>query len=109
MVSDKFRASRPCANCGVTRPVIGHGWCRPCYNRWIYAGKPDTGPPDRTKDVAAHVQAMLDYLADYPKASDRLIAKDLGLSTRTIVRYRGLLKSGYRVPDTQPGKYRQPS
>lgn len=40
--------SRPiitCASCGERRSHKGRGWCARCYRRWLYAGKPESGPP----------------------------------------------------------------
>ena len=34
-----------CAACGKTREHRAHGWCQPCYRRWIYRGRPADGPP----------------------------------------------------------------
>jgi len=34
-----------CSSCGEEGAHRGHGWCVACYNRWVYHGRPDTGPP----------------------------------------------------------------
>lgn len=36
-----------CDSCGQERELSGRGWCAPCWKRWDYAGRPDTGPPPR--------------------------------------------------------------
>lgn len=34
-----------CASCGKTRAHRAHGWCSPCYRRWLRHGKPAIGVP----------------------------------------------------------------
>lgn len=34
-----------CTACGEERPHAAHGWCSPCYRRWNYRGRPESGPP----------------------------------------------------------------
>jgi hypothetical protein len=38
-------AVRPCACCGLPGVIVGHGWRMSCHQRWIRAGKPESGPP----------------------------------------------------------------
>ncbi|HET6633809.1 MAG TPA: hypothetical protein VFH77_02155 [Streptomyces sp.] len=43
----KSRPTVTCSACGEKRLHRGHGWCDTCYGRWVYHGKPASGPPPR--------------------------------------------------------------
>lgn len=49
-----------CTACGESREHRAHGWCQPCYRRWIYRGRPVYGPPPlyrmRHEDVVGTVK-----------------------------------------------------
>lgn len=50
------------------------GWCNACYQRWLRAGKPESGPPDRTRQprAAAPPAATPADLAEARWARERL-------------------------------------
>ncbi|GAA4221456.1 hypothetical protein FHR32_005095 [Streptosporangium album] len=48
------RAKRRKITCKACRQLgenRGHGWCIPCYGRWVYHGRPEGGPPPATEPV----------------------------------------------------------
>lgn len=38
-----------CACCGEAGHHHAHGWITACYQRWLHAGKPASGPPPSTE------------------------------------------------------------
>jgi hypothetical protein len=53
-----------CSHCGETGPIVvkEKGWISSCYFRWYRAGKPDSGPPPRTRMRRADRQAEYAFL-----------------------------------------------
>jgi hypothetical protein len=39
------RQERPCGFCKTTVATLKRGWCTRCYQRWLKAGRPESGPP----------------------------------------------------------------
>lgn len=46
MSTDRARRRRIiCKACHQPGEHRGHGWCFPCYSRWVARGRPESGPP----------------------------------------------------------------
>lgn len=97
---------------------LRRGWCNACYQRWLKHGKPRSGPPPAnprgrglTAEDRALGQARKQQLHDlrmqefrdldagtpgspypnvygFPPLTDREIAAKMGVSVRTVARYR---------------------
>jgi hypothetical protein len=59
----------PCANCSAATKHLRRGWCFACYQRWLKAGRPESGPPPlRSEDLAKWREASV--AADERPVSD---------------------------------------
>jgi hypothetical protein len=57
------RRTIACASCGKNRAHRAHGWCSPCYRRWLRAGKPASGVPPHTGYRPPAGQDEIDHAA----------------------------------------------
>ncbi|GLY81876.1 helix-turn-helix domain-containing protein [Actinoallomurus iriomotensis] len=86
-----------CRNCREEKRYYADHLCSACWKRWDGAGRPAEVPPPRKRGQAA---AMPSRLRDYVIASDSgtmsaaKTAKRLGVSPRTVYRYRARLRQG---------------
>lgn len=93
-----------CACCGKSGFHVTRGYRTECWERWVAAGKPDTGPPPpmsrseagarggRRPDVkAARLEdyRILRYCRDWTRSE---AAAAVGVSMRTTVRYDKALR-----------------
>jgi hypothetical protein len=97
-----------CSNCGgpfaPSRPPTRKGWCSACYQRWLKGGKP-AGPPPLPRlnyprgggkgrlarmETFRELDVRPGQVNQYgvPYLPDREIARIVGVSRRTIWRYR---------------------
>lgn len=86
-----------CACCHRFGPHGAHGWCSPCYVRWLRAEQPEEGPPPRHPDpVAAAAEgrrrAAQGRREDYQDLRSwgirrEFAAERLGVSVRTTERF----------------------
>lgn len=106
-----------CTCCERRRRHAGYGYCATCYSRWRRAGRPDGGPPPpqplgiKGHENLAHAQAAIrmrseQTLADYAAlhkagVSDEGIAARMGVSFRTVERYRDRFAA--RQAESSPG------
>lgn len=44
------RTASTCLNCGLSATRITRTWCFACYQRWLKAGRPESGPPPIQND-----------------------------------------------------------
>ncbi|GAA4059687.1 hypothetical protein [Actinomadura miaoliensis] len=98
-----------CACCGKTGRHGGHGYRDACYQRWVTAGRPDTGlpppKPPRGRRPGSPGRARLERMADFamvrrtrttPDGDPISIAQAaaaVGVSARTGQRYANALKN----------------
>lgn len=106
----------------IAQDQARRGWCGACYTRWREAGRPDSGPPParvyafppraRAKARAKAARTRAVHLAERTggrlEAVSRLtgsglsaqqISWELGVSSRTVTRYRAVLRKGSPVND----------
>lgn len=97
-----------CGNCGKDRePRDGaRGWCQKCYRRWTRAGRPETGPPDPqfARDLKGHLEDYRQLVFSGVTEVD-VLAQRIGVSVRTVKRYRRMESKTGRlpVPDSKSG------
>lgn len=94
-----------CRGCGEKKRHEGHGLCRGCHIRWDAAGRPASGPPPRIPAVlsgfdgaVARIEEKRERLEDYADFAswgeiDEVAAQRLGVSVRTVHRYRTQLET----------------
>jgi hypothetical protein len=87
----------PDCACGCSRPAARgqRGLSSACYQRWLYHGKPpfDQIPPPSTPHVPV-AERIEDYLfIGGDRLSARAAAERLGVTRRTVVRWRAALRS----------------
>ena len=94
-----------CRCCGQDRATAPQrrwaclGLCGTCYRRWANQGYPGDGPgpPARSsavtpRDIGGHIEALREMdAADVPTAD---ICKRIGITRRTITRYRRIIETG---------------
>jgi hypothetical protein len=89
----------PCSNCGAERRAgVEHancGLCRTCYRRWLDAGYPDAGVPERRcggRGWRLNEPGMLDDFARMDRKGEpgrsAYLAQYFGVSRRTLSRWR---------------------
>lgn len=79
----------PCCCCGERPRRYSNGWCKPCWNRWDYAGRLGPGPPPRRCgrwDEYAELTREMGH-------SLRQAAERMGISVRTAWRYEARISS----------------
>jgi hypothetical protein len=85
---------KKCSHCEqALRAGYGaHGWCGACYQRWMRAGKPASGPPPAdTTHTADGRKARLEdlqFLLDTGLTDSKLLAKRMGVHIHTLQSYR---------------------
>jgi hypothetical protein len=86
--------NKECSECGAAL-VTGygaHGWCGACYQRWMRAGKPSSGPPlaDTTHTPEGRKARLedLQFLLDLGITDSKLLAKRMGVHLHTLQSYR---------------------
>lgn len=103
---------KTCANCGrFHRSRRPFGWCDGCYQRWLGAEKPETGPPplkhpdngselraeaSRKATRASFEARLAEYREGHARQPDAVAARQMGVTVRTIERYRRILGQSHR-------------
>jgi hypothetical protein len=90
--ADKYRDGAPtieCWCCGLAKPHHARGLCRHCYARWQRRGF--TGPGPGPEGAAAIFKAR--ECADILSLPARVAAERLRVTTRTVERWRALLRA----------------
>ncbi|TDD32468.1 hypothetical protein E1287_22535 [Actinomadura sp. KC06] len=93
----KYRRWCVCACCGLEGWHSSNGWRHACYQRWVYAGRPDSGPPPprragRGAEAASRIEDYVELRSwQVPREE---AAERLGVSIRTLFRYDRRLKAG---------------
>jgi hypothetical protein len=96
-----------CDCCGKVGRARGHGWRETCFKRWQSRGMPDGGPPplmtleerraahrrDWPVSKAENLKRAENLFHFWANASAREIADELGVSVRTVTRYRAELEN----------------
>ena len=78
-----------CDSCGEEKPHQAHGWCDPCWKRWIYFGRPDSGPPPRrTGRWEEYAELTREHGYSLKNAAARM-----GISERTAQRHEARLRA----------------
>lgn len=92
LVDGGWRVIRVCSQ-GDGRPVKAHGWCKPCYQRWLCHGRPEDGPPPPGTRGNSCEGRVEDYteLKSWGLTRQQAAAR-LGVTLRTIVRYEHRLR-----------------
>ena len=83
------RPPAECWCCGHHRPHKGRGLCSTCYSRWNKQGFTGPGPGPEFQPAA---ERAAEHAATITRLPAREAADRLGVSTRTIVRYRRALR-----------------
>lgn len=82
-----------CACCGKVGWYKARGWIRPCYGRWLHAGKPAEGPP-----APGYLINREEYVRVRESTSSiKGAANRIGISARQAQRYEKALKEGALV------------
>lgn len=85
--------NRECGACGEPSKHLRLGWCSRCYQRWVKAGRPDSGPPPlqnmlledwRGIEVPAIDRTVTDLAAG--TAGEHIVCADLLLAGFTAFR-----------------------
>jgi hypothetical protein len=77
-----------CDSCGQEKEHQAHGWCDPCWKRWDYAGRPDTGPPPRQYGRwEEYLELTREHGYNLTNAASRM-----GISVRTAQRHEARLR-----------------
>src|SRR6266704_3397833 len=63
-----------CTSCAVSATRITRGWCFACYQRWLKAGRPESGPP-------ALKNTSLSQLRELPEREFGHVPTDLEVGT----------------------------
>jgi len=80
------------------RDAYLRGWCCACYSRWRRHGKPAAGPPPprRPGPPPKPGPCVLGRIAEWQfvcaRMTDQAAAARLGVSERTIERYRAIVR-----------------
>lgn len=105
---------RTCLNCGADRYNRRKEWCDPCYDRWRYAGRPESGPPEprdrrspqcleiarrniqlawaaRRRKSADRVEDYSDLVYEFGESRENAAAR-VGVGIRTMWRYEKRIK-----------------
>jgi hypothetical protein len=83
------RAEVACPSCGAKTKQPRHGWCFACYQRWLKAGRPESGPPPLANT------AFADWLRlPTPSLERGLTALSIGTAGEHVV-CADLLLSGF--------------
>lgn len=73
-----------CTHCGKSGRRAAHGWIATCYQRWLRAGRPASGPPDAdAHDHSPHLSTLNAGSAE-ARAHRRARARDLRSQEWTI-------------------------
>jgi len=97
----KWADEPTCLACPASRPVSAwrHGWrgpwCRNCAERWLYAGRPASGPPPSRQQVGGRRDGRLEDYAELRSWGETLecAAIRLGVCRRTAERYEAALRA----------------
>ncbi len=94
----RVRRSVPYGDCGFcvreNVPLTSHGgkkMCRSCYSRWYYRGFQGAGPGP---GFSAEAEQACEYAEIITRLSAAQAAEKLGVSSRTVVRWRKHLRNG---------------
>lgn len=83
-------AGGACSHCGKRPRAHRNGLCKICYNRWVYYGRPEDGPPP---PYAAKLARMEDYAFLRAQGKTRVEAAErMGICRRTAERYEAQLR-----------------
>jgi hypothetical protein len=89
-----------CACCDEPGQIIAHGWREACYYRWYRAGKPETGPPPRTRVRMADRFDEYNHLRDGGE-SPADAGRRVGLQHETSIRKYEAARKALTAPYEQ--------
>lgn len=85
MTTDRQRRRAiTCASCGNSGEHRGHGWCVTCYSRWVYHGRPASGPPRPGHTPRKPVAKRPQVIPAFCKHGHRLNAQNLRFTPQGV-------------------------
>lgn len=85
----RYGAIIECWCCGRTKQQRARGLCIRCYNRWHRRGFAPPGPGPEFRPAAERAQEYAQVITTFSAAE---AGRVLGISARTVVRWRSALR-----------------